>query len=147
MIFITERDVMGDSLPIYHINRMVEETGKKFQDEAHIIYVNGAYRDKSPLGILMHDFSCTDSNDITYEMLVERVGYFKEDEEGVAAMCKAMEDTRTEAVMDDRKDTTCRLLKKGGMSFEDIAEISKLSIEEVRILASKREAETISSFV
>ncbi len=49
--------------------------------------------------------------------------------------------------MDDRKDTTCRLLKKGGMSFEDIAEISKLSIEEVRILASKREAETISSFV
>ncbi len=147
VIFITERDVMGDSLPIYHINRMVEETGKKFQDEAHIIYVNGAYRDKSPLGILMHDFSCTDSNDITYEMLVERVGYFKEDEEGVAAMCKAMEDTRTEAVMDDRKDTTCRLLKKGGMSFEDIAEISKLSIEEVRILASKREAETISSFV
>ena len=95
----------------------------------------------------MHDFSCTDSNDITYEMLVERVGYFKEDEEGVAAMCKAMEDTRTEAVIDDRKDTTCRLLKKGGMSFEDIAEISKLSIEEVRILASKREAETISSFV
>ena len=71
VIFITERDVMGDSLPIYHINRMVEETGKKFQDEAHIIYVNGAYRDKSPLGILMHDFSCTDSNDITYEMLVE----------------------------------------------------------------------------
>lgn len=50
---------MGDALPIYHINRMVEETGKKFQDEAHIIYVNGAYRDESPLGILMHDFSCT----------------------------------------------------------------------------------------
>ena len=44
VIFITERDVMGDGLPIYHINRVVEETGKKFQDEAHIIYVNGAYR-------------------------------------------------------------------------------------------------------
>ena len=131
---------MGDALPIYHINRMVEETGKKFQDEAHIIYVNGAYRDESPLGILMHDFSCTDPNDITYEVLAERVRYFKEDEEGVAAMCKAMEDMRNEAVMDDRKDTACRLLKKGGMSFEDIAEISKLSVEEVRILANKREA-------
>ena len=140
VIFITERDVMGDGLPIYHINRVVEETGKKFQDEAHIIYVNGAYRDQSPLGILMHDFSCTDPDDITYEVLAERVRYFKEDEEGVAAMCKAMEDMRTEAVMDDRKDTACRLLKKGGMSLEEVAEISKLSIEEVRALASQKNA-------
>ena len=94
---------MGDALPIYHINRMIEETGKKFQDEAHIIYVNRAYRDKSPLGILMHDFSCTDPNDITYEVLAERVRYFKEDEEGVAAMCKAMEDMRNEAALEKAK--------------------------------------------
>lgn len=124
VIFITERDVMGDGLPIYHINRVVEETGKKFQDEAHIIYVNGAYRDQSPLGILMHDFSCTDPNDITYEVLAERVRYFKEDAEGVAAMCKAMEDMRNEAVMDERKDAACRLLKMGGMALDKIAEIS-----------------------
>ena len=90
VIFITERDVMGDVLPIYHINRTAEKTEKKFQDEAHIIYVNGAYRDKSSLGILMHDFACTDPNDIIYKVLAERVRYFKEDEEGVATMCKAM---------------------------------------------------------
>lgn len=138
VIFITKRDVMGDGLPIYHINRVVEETGKKFQDEAHIIYVNGAYRDQSPLGILMHDFSCTDPNDITYEVLAERVRYFKEDAEGVAAMCKAMEDMRNEAVMDERKDVACRLLKMGGMALDKIAEISKLSIEEVRMLASQK---------
>ena len=144
VIFITERDVMGDALPIYHINRMVEETGKKFQDEAHIIYVNGAYRDKSPLGILMHDFSCTDPDDITYEVLAERVRYFKEDEEGVAAMCKAMEDMRTEAALearlDERKDVACRLLKMGGMSLDKIAEISKLSIEEVRMLDAQKDS-------
>ena len=144
VIFITERDVMGDALPIYHINRIVEETGKKFQDEAHIIYVNGAYRDKSPLGILMHDFSCTDPNDIMYEVLAERVRYFKEDEEGVAAMCKAMEDMRNEAALearlDERKDVACRLLKKGSMSLEEIAEISKLSIEEVRMLKVRKDS-------
>lgn len=131
---------MGDGLPIYHINRVVEETGKKFQDEAHIIYVNGAYRAQSPLGILMHDFSCTDPNDITYEVFAERVRYFKEDAEGVAAMCKAMEDMRNEAVMDERKDVACRLLKMGGMALDKIAEISKLSIEEVRMLASQKNA-------
>ena len=144
VIFITERDVMGDGLPIYHINRVVEETGKKFRDEAHIIYVNGACRDQSPLGILMHDFSCTDRDDITYEVLAERVRYFKEDEEGVAAMCKAMEDMRNEAALearlDERKDVACRLLKMGGMALDKIAEISKLSIEEVRMLASQKNA-------
>ena len=101
---------MGDGLPIYHINRVVEETGKKFQDKAHI----------------------------TYEVLAERVRYFKEDEEGVAAMCKAMEDMRNVAVMDERKDVACRLLKMGGMALDKIAEISKLSIEEVRMLASQK---------
>ena len=69
VIFITERDVMGDGLPIYHINRVVEETGKKFPDEAYIIYVNGAYRDQSSLGILTNNFSCTDPDDITDEVL------------------------------------------------------------------------------
>lgn len=60
--------------------------------------------------------------------------------EGVAAMCKAMEDMRNEAVMDERKDVACRLLKMGGMTLDKIAEISKLSIEEVRMLASQKNA-------
>ena len=45
---------------------------------------------------------------------------------------------RNEAVMADRKDTACRLLKKGRMSLEEIAEISKLSIEEVRVLDARK---------
>ena len=69
-------------------------------------------------------FPGRDPNDITYEVLAERVRYFKEDEKGVAAMCKAMEDMRNEAVMDERKDAACRLLKMGGMALDKIAEIS-----------------------
>ena len=131
---------MGDALPIYHINRMVEEAGKKFQDEAHIIYVNGAYRDKSPLGILMHDFSCTDPNDITYEVLAERVRYFKEDEEGVAAMCKAMEDMRNEAALEKAKKTALNMLMLGKLSYEEIAQCTELSLDEVKALDEKKEA-------
>ena len=40
VIFITENDVMGKAFPIYHIDRVVTETGELFGDEAHIIYVN-----------------------------------------------------------------------------------------------------------
>ena len=54
VIFITENDVMGGGFPVYHVDRVVKETGKNFDDEAHIIYVNGAYRDETPIGQLMH---------------------------------------------------------------------------------------------
>ena len=130
--------------PIYHIDRVIKETGENFGDEAHILYVNGEYRDESPIGTLMHDFSCTNAKDIKYRTLAERVRYFKEDEKGVAAMCKAMEDMRDEAALAarlaERKEVASRLLKKGAMSFEEIAEISQLSVEEVRALAGKRGA-------
>ena len=94
VIFITENDVMKAGLPIYHIDRVVRETGKLFEDEEHIIYVNSQIKDETKLGRLMHDFSCTDAKDMKYRTLAERVRYFKEDEKGVAAMCKAMEDMR-----------------------------------------------------
>lgn len=144
VIFITERDVLGKDLPMYHINRIIEETGEKFGDEAHILYVNGAYRDESPIGILMHDFSCTDPDDIQYKTLAERVRYFKEDEKGVAAMCKAMEDMRNEAAlearMEERKQFATNLLAMDGLSYGQIAKLSMLTAEEVRALDGKRGA-------
>lgn len=33
VIFITENDVMGGSEPIYHVDRIVKETGKPFNDK------------------------------------------------------------------------------------------------------------------
>jgi hypothetical protein len=59
VIFITENDVLGKSLPIYHIERTVTETGEPFGDEEHIVYVNSQIRNKTSLGMLMHDFACT----------------------------------------------------------------------------------------
>ena len=50
----------------------------------HIIYVNGADKDASTaLGKLMHDFFCTDPDDMHYKELADKVRYFKEDEKGV----------------------------------------------------------------
>ena len=118
VIFITENDVLGKGKPLYHIDRVIKETGENFGDEAHILYVNGAYRDESPIGILMHDFSCTDAKDMKYRTLAERVRYFKEDEKGVAAMCKAMEDMRNEAKLEERKEIACSLLVDGELSYE-----------------------------
>ena len=64
VIFITERDVLKAGLPIYHIDRMIQETGKPFGDGSHIIYVNAQCKNDTPLGKLMHDFSCTQADDM-----------------------------------------------------------------------------------
>ena len=90
VIFITENDVMKAGLPIYHIDRVVRETGKLFEDEEHIIYVNSQIKDETKLGRLMHDFSCTDAKDMYNKVLADRVRYFKEDERGVEIMCQIM---------------------------------------------------------
>ena len=97
VIFITENDVMKAGLPIYHIDRVVRETGKLFEDEEHIIYVNSQIKDETKLGRLMHDFSCTDAKDMYNKVLADRVRYFKEEERGVEIMCREMEIMRNQA--------------------------------------------------
>lgn len=98
VVFITEHDVIGDGQPIYKIERHVSGSGKKFDDGSHILYVNGEYQDETPIGKLMHDFSCTDPADMYYDKLADRVRFFKESKEGIAIMCKAMEDMRNQTL-------------------------------------------------
>lgn len=82
MIFITENDVFGKGKPLYCVERRIEETNEPFDDGEHIIYVKGADKDASTeLGKLMHDFFCTDPDDMNYKELADKVRYFKEDEE------------------------------------------------------------------
>ena len=54
---------------IYTICRAFKDTSEEFDDGAYILYVNGASRGDSPLGRLMHDFFCTDPNDMYIEVV------------------------------------------------------------------------------
>lgn len=146
VIFITETDVMEKGLPLYQIERCILETGEIFDDGSHILYVNGAYRDETPIGKLMHDFSCTNPSDMHYEILADRVRFFKESKEGIAIMCKAMEDMRNESlkegikegIKEGMKTTALRMLEAGKYALEEIAGISGLSLDEVKELDGKR---------
>lgn len=140
VIFITENDVMGKDKPIYHINRFVEETGEKFGDGSHILYVNGAYRDESPLGLLMKDFSCMNASDMYYKKLADRVRYFKEDEEGVNTMSGIVEELMEEFIDDEKKESALRMLEDGKLSNQEIAKYLRLDIEVVETLEKKQKA-------
>ena len=148
VIFITEHDVIGKGQPLYSVERYISGVGEKFDDGSHILYVNGAYRDETPIGKLMHDFSCTDPANMYYSLLADRVRFFKESKEGVAIMCRVMEDMRNQSLQEglkqgareNMKATAKRMLVAGKYSLEEIAEIVGLSLDEVRELQSKQGA-------
>ena len=100
--------------------------------------MNGAYRDESPIGKLMHDFSCTDPANMYYNELAERVRFVTEDKDGILIMCKAMEDMRNESLREGMREgmrkVALRMLQAGKYALEEVAEISGLSLDEVKKL-------------
>ena len=142
VIFITENDVLKKGLPIYHINRKIEETGESFGDGSHIIYVNGKYVGTDDIGMLMHDFRCTKAEEMNFVALSDKVRYFKEDEGGRDTMCKIIEDMRNEATIEAYKVVAINLLKAGKMTVQEIAEASRLTIEDVESLKKNLDAES-----
>ena len=96
-IFITENDVLDKGMAVYPIERVNLVTGEPFEDGSYILYVNGAYRDDSDIGKLMHDFSCWNPDDMHIGLLRDTSRYYKESTEGVEFMCRAFEEVREEA--------------------------------------------------
>lgn len=133
-IFIVEKDFYGMGKPVYSIERINLDTGKPFEDGEHILYVNGEYRGASDIGRLMHDFNCTNADDMNFELIAERTRYLKENPKGVSEMCKVIEDMLTQ----ERRETTIAVAKKmiadGFLTLEKIAEYVGLSLDEVKSL-------------
>ena len=130
MIMITEHDVLGGGMPIYHVERTVlEMENALFGGKSHIIYVNGAYEgnEDTDLRWLIHDLLCTDPDEMHFPELAERVRYHKEDSEGVKAMCKIMEDIEKKGIEKGRMEmltdmilSMLRRKKKPALIAEDL---------------------------
>lgn len=142
VIFITEHDVLKAGRPIYHIDRMIQETNALFGDSSHILYVNAQIKDNTALGQLMHDFACTKAEEMHYPILAKRVRYFKEEQEGVATMSRIFEEIKREAAQEAARKTAReksiqvarRMLMMGKYSYEEISAISDLTMDEVKAL-------------
>ena len=81
----------------YMVAIWIDKAKVLWQCGTHILYVNGEYRGDSDLGKLMHDFDCTDAEDMYFDLLAEKTRYLKENPKGVNEMCKVMEDLRNES--------------------------------------------------
>ena len=87
----------------------------------------------------MHDFSCTDPDDMTSSVLAERARYLKKDEKGVRQMSTVMEELLEEERRANSEEIVLNLLNEGTLSIATIAQVSKLPEERVKELAEQRE--------
>ena len=102
------------------------------------LYVITEYRDDSAIGKLMHDFNCSDADDMHYGLLAERTRYLKENSKGVNEMYRTMDEVEKECYEEGRekgRETQAELtainLRKLGLPLEQIAHAVGFHVEKV----------------
>ena len=148
VIFITEHDVLKRGLPLYTINRRIDETGELAGDGSHILYVNASNQDPgTPLGRLMHDFMEPDPKKMYYPLLAETAAFYKSDGLEVKKMAGVIEEIvnrdRDELLRQGREEGSAittenfaiNMLRAGKLALRDIAEYSGLSVVRLKGIA------------
>ena len=144
VIFITENDKFGKGIPLYHIERRIEEMDYTlFGDGAHIIYVNSRKQDDTELGRIMHDLHCKKADEMHSQVLAKRVHELKETQKGVELMCHEMEKIYSEGMesgekrgiekgeLKAKKETALSMAEEG-MNVKTIARLVKVSEKDVQ---------------
>jgi hypothetical protein len=140
---ISKFDIFNEQRTIYHVNRVIEETGSIVDNGVHEIYVNTAINDGSDIAELMQYFRKSVGEHENFMKLCKRVKYFKESQEGVASMCQVMEEY-AKKVSDEKlkaKDiqTATNFLKNGASVSLVATSIENLTLEDVEELSRKIE--------
>ena len=105
----------------------------------HILYVNGEYRGDSEIGKLMHDFNCTQADDMIFPLMAEKTRYLKENPKGVSEVCKQMEDLRNESIFEGKILTLIDLVEDGTLTLDKAAAKAGMTVTQF-----KKEMEKVS---
>ena len=138
VIYITEFDLFQGGRTVYHVNKVVQETGKIIDDGLKEIYLNAKVDDGSIQAALMQNFILEDVSDERFPEVSRRFYELKHSEVEVTHMCKELqeyyaegrEEGREEGHLEEKKEIA-RELNEMGMSVEQIARVVKKSVEVV----------------
>ena len=155
VIFITENDVLKRGLPLYHIERVITETGELFGDLAHIVYANAAYVGDDEFGLLMSDFRARNPDDMHFSVLADQVREIKSNQKGVKEMSSFAEEMFNEGWNEGHNEgwnkgeargearMLLRMMRRNGWSLEQAMEFIGLSPDEKPIFEPRiRELQT-----
>ena len=138
VIYITKFDIFGDGLPIYHIDRVVRETGKTRTDGFTEIYVNAAVKNyddelNSNVSDLMDLF--TDREKLNPEKFPEfskRKDMFVNTEKGENEMCEKVDQLAKAREQEAVLSTLFRGVEAGGIKITFAAKEANLPLNEFK---------------
>lgn len=134
LVFISKFDVFHEGHTVYHINRVIEETGTIVENGTHELYVNTAIDDQSDIAELMQYFRNSNGEHEKFRNLCNRVKFFKESKKGVNEMCQLVEDYAKEKIQESLKNTVINLLKNGAsveLIVASMPEVPRETIEKL----------------
>ena len=122
MVYISEFDFLKGGKTIYHVDKVLRETGKVIDDGLHEIYVNTVIDDGSDISDLMACFMKKEVKNSKFPALSAEVSRLKETEGGAQSVCAVMERYERMAVKKEKIERIIVMIEKG-YSKEDILDI------------------------
>uniref|UniRef100_UPI0040572EC0 hypothetical protein n=1 Tax=Acetatifactor sp. TaxID=1872090 RepID=UPI0040572EC0 len=122
IVYISEFDFLKRDKTIYHIEKVLRETGETVDDGLHEIFVNTTIDDGTDIAELMSCFTKKEVKNPKFPKLSAEVARLKETEGGLNAVCEVMEKYENMAVKKDHIEKIKKMLRKG-YSKDDILEL------------------------
>ena len=129
IVYISEFDIFKEGKTIYHVEKVLKETGTVVDDGLHEIFVNTTIDDGSAIADLMNCFTKKEVNNPKFPKFSKRVKELKTTEGGANAMCEVMEKYLVQQLVE--------LVREGLLKVADAARKANMSEEEFRALLNK----------
>ncbi len=113
IIYISEVDFFKGSKTIYHVEKVLRETGECIDDGLHEIFVNTVIDDGTDIAELMSCFTKKEVKSSKFPALSSEVKRLKETEGGVSAVCEVMQMYIEETVHAERMARIQKMIRKG----------------------------------
>lgn len=140
-VFISAFDMFNQGKTMYHIDRVIRETGAVISNGMEEVYVNAAVDDKSDVAELMKVFTEDNIyNDVKFPITSEIKRRFKTTEEGVSEMCEVIERNRAEAAIEatieEKKKNVIGMIKEG-LGLDLISRVTSLTVEQITAIGKQ----------
>lgn len=125
IVYISEFDFFKGNKTIYHLEKVLKETGEVVDDGLHEIFVNTSIDDGTDIAELMSCFTKKEVKNAKFPALSSEVKRLKETEGGVQVVCEVMQKYEKiavdEAMRIERMTRIGKMIQKGYTKDDIIA--------------------------
>lgn len=141
-IYISEHDFLKLGKTVYHVDKIIRETGSVVDDGLSEIFVNAQVNDGSDIAALMQCFHEREPDNPKFPEIQKEVYEIKHTEGGITTMCRIMDEYAKEYARESNIQVSIRMCKEFGQSIN--ATIKK--IVEMYSLSQDDAAKKVSQY-